>query len=254
MPRSKLALLLCLACLTLPVQAKEYDGIWFLGFNLKKPLLQDRGVRQAIGSVINKQAVVKLAGEEMVPVSFIPPTMLGYDPDLKLRKLELKESRELMKEAGYKLTDKRLKNLTLLHTDGVKTVAIARQIMADLSQLGMNVNLKQVSFTEEADWVDQLESGKYDLFLMGYKAYTDQLYTDEKPTELDSASLVEPLFKTDGGANFTGYSSDKVDSLVEQLNGLDMALKDERHKKLKAINQELAVDKPIVVLFYIEKL
>lgn len=237
-------------------EAKEYDGIWFMSMNLKHEVFKDLKVRQAVNSSIDKEVIVtEIISEETVPISFIPPGMLGYDPDLGPTFYDVKYAKLLMKKAGYPMADKRLKNLTLLHTDGIKTVAIAKKIQDDLRNIGMKVKLIGVSYRDEEKWVDELVSGKHDLFLMGYKADIEQLFTEEaSATQDDSCSLVEPLFKTEGEINFTGYSNSEVDRLLDQLEGINMALKNERHAKLKKINQQLYKDLPAVVLFYIEKL
>ncbi|MDD5382741.1 MAG: ABC transporter substrate-binding protein [Candidatus Margulisbacteria bacterium] len=237
--------------------AKEYDGIWFLGMNLKHDLFKDRNVRTAINYAVDRDYIsTDIVSEETTPVSFIPPGMIGYDPDLESFSYDQKYAKLIMKKAGYPINDPRLKTLTLLHTDGIKTVAIAEKIRTDLKSIGIKVELVQVSFQEESKWATELSSGKYDFFLMGYKAGMEELFSTEEATAslADSYSLVEPLFKTGGDANFTGYSNPKVDELLDKLTNINIALKEERHKKLKEINSLLRKDLPVVVLFYIEKL
>ncbi|MFH1684142.1 MAG: hypothetical protein ABIA67_04585 [Candidatus Margulisiibacteriota bacterium] len=143
-----------------------------------------------------------------------------------------------------------------MHTDGLKTVDIAKKIQSDLRNIGVKVNLVEIPYQNETKWIRELVSNKHDLFLMGYKAGVEQLFaTEEAETEeVDSASLAGPLFKTEGDANFTGYSNEEVDKLLDQISGFNLALKSERHTKLKQINQQLYKDLPVVVLFYIEKL
>ncbi|MBU0671947.1 MAG: hypothetical protein KJ732_02840 [Candidatus Margulisbacteria bacterium] len=237
-------------------EAKEYDGIWFLGFNLNKDLFRDQEVREAVNATVDKDSIVKnIISCEVIPVSIIPPGMLGYDPDLEPTLQDAKFAKLLMKKAGYPMNDKRIKDLSLLHTDGLKTIEIAKQIQNNLRGIGMKVDLVEISYAEEGKWVKELTSGKHDLFLLGYKAGVEQLFTSEaEATEIDSASLVEPLFKTDGDVNFTGYSNSEVDKLLDQVGGFKLALKSERHNKLKKINQLVHKDLPVVVLFYIEKL
>lgn len=239
-----------------PVQAKEYDGIWFMGINLKHEIFKDLRVRQAVNSSIDKEHIVKkIVSEEVIPVGFVPFGMLGYDPDFEIAFHDYKYAKLLMKKAGYPITDKRLKNLSLLHTDGIKTIAIAKKIQNNLRNIGMKVKLVEISYQDEDKWIEELTSGNHDFFLLGYKAGIEQLFTSEEAAvQIDSYDLIEPLFKTDGEVNFTGYSNDQVDKLLGQLEGINIALKSERHIKLKKINQILYKDLPAVVLFYIEKL
>ena len=235
--------------------AKAYDGIWFLGFNLKSPVLKNVKVRTAINQALDRSAIItKVDTTESLPLSIIPPTMLGYDPDLKAHSYDLKTAKTLMQQALLPINDQRLKSLTLLHTDGLKTIAVAKQIQNDLRAIGIKIKIKQISYKLQEQWEKELALGQHDFFLMGYKAGLKTLFTSEASASFDSYDLVEPLFASQGEANFTNYSSAKVDQLLGQLRGINLALKSERHKKLKKINQILYKDLPVIVLFYIEKL
>lgn len=226
-------------------QPKDYDGIWFLGFNLQKAPFDNLKVRQAVAHCLDKDFIA----------SVVPSGMPGYDPELKPYKRSVKFAKTLMGKAKYPLTHPRLKNLTLLHTDGIKTIEIAKEIQKDLKQIGMKINLVQVSFRDEEKWNGELSSKKHHLFLMGYKAEIEQLFTEEASAKAaDSYRLLEPLFKTGSEANFTSYSNSTVDMLLDQVSVIGPSFLKERELKLKEINKILYKDLPILVLFYIEKL
>ena len=163
--------LLFVICHSSLASAKEYDGIWFLGYNLKSEVLGSPNVRQAISQALDKTYIVqKIVSDEVIPESLIPPSMIGYDAELEPGFQNISQAKALMKKAGFSITDKRLKSLSLLHTDGVKTVAIAKQIQKDLQKIGMKVNLSQIDYMSQEAWIGELTSGKHDFFLMGYKA------------------------------------------------------------------------------------
>jgi len=226
-------------------QVKEYDGIWFLGFNLQKPPFDNLKVRQAVAHGLNQDFIA----------SIIPPGMPGNDPNLRPYKYNLKFAKTLLKRAKYQLSDPRLKGLTLLHTDGVKTIEIAKKIQKDLKQIGMQINLIQIGYRDQEKWNSELASKKHHLFLMGYKAESEQLFTEEASVKAaDSYRLLEPLFKTDGEANFTGYSNSTVDMLLDQVSVIGFEFSKERELKLKEINKNLYKELPVLALFYIEKL
>ena len=241
-----------------PAFAKDFDGIWFLGFNLRRAPFNEPAVRRAVAACVNETSIAKeLMGEEIVPIGFIPPSLPGYDPLLVPYKNDPAYAKSLMKQAGYPLTDKRLKKLTLLHTDGVKTIAIAKELQQELKMLGMKVELVEVSYRDTDKWQKELKSGQHQLFLLGYKADRDQPFSSaEAPAggPADSAALLEPLFRTGGAANFTGYSNPTADMLFDQLSVLPSTLSGERDLKLKSINGILYKELPGLVLFYIEKL
>jgi ABC-type transport system substrate-binding protein len=226
-----------------------------MAINLKTDLFKDVKVREAIDQTIDKEHIVnKIVSDEVVPNSYIPPKMLGYDPDLAPRNQDISYAKLLMKGSGYPINDKRLKNLSLLHTDGLLTVEIAKKVQADLRSIGMKVALVEVNYADEDKWIKELSSGKHDFYLLGYKSGIEQLFTDEATSVFDSYSLIAPLFKTGGEVNFSSYSNPKVDKLLGQLESINIALKSDRNAKLKKINQILYKDIPAIVLFYIEKL
>jgi ABC-type transport system substrate-binding protein len=152
----------------------EYDGLWFLGFNHHKDIFGDANgitVKKAVGLAMHRQKIVsQIMGECLLPDSFIPPGMDGYSSGVFSLVYSTAEARALLKKAGYSTKDKRLKNLSLLHTDGIKTIAVAKQIKSDLAALGIKVELVQVAYRDTEKWQAALESGKFHMFLMGYKA------------------------------------------------------------------------------------
>lgn len=242
-------------CLSFPALAKEYDGIWFLGFNTQKPPFDSLKVREAVAHCLDRKNIARIAGDDNIPASIIPPGLDGFNPDLKPLGYNVKFAKTLLKRSGYLTSDPALKSLNLLHTDGVKTIEIAKKIQKDLKQLGMSIKLTQVSYWDEDKWSSELRSGDYQLFLMGYKAEVEKLFTEEAGVrETDPAKLVEPLFRTGSAANFTGYSNPSIDMLLDQISVIDPSLKTERALKLREINKLIYKDLPVVLLFYIEKL
>jgi ABC-type transport system substrate-binding protein len=237
-------------------QAKEYDGIWFLGFNVTKPPFDSLKVRQAAAHALDTARIARvIISDEAVPGSFIPPGMPGYDPGLKPYKLSPAFARTLLQRAKYAPGDPRLKNIALLHTDGLKTVEIARQIAANLKSLGLKIELVQVSYRDNERWGRELASGKYPLFLMGYKADINELFTSEAlAADSDSGRLLGPLFRQGGEANFGGFSDPTVNMYIDQLSVINPALKREHEGKLREVNRLLYKQLPAIVLFYIEKL
>lgn len=193
--RSTRLLVLCLICyLSLVIchsfaYAKEYDGVWFLGFNLAKPIFGDANgkvVRQAVAIAIDRDKIAKkIVGDDTVPVGFIPPGMEGYDPSLNAYPHDYAVAKRLMKSAGYPLSDARLKHISFLITDGVKTKDISDEIKRDLINLGFDITTTTVKYGDFSTWQKELLSGKYDMFVMGYKAGNlGEIFTADKSTGL----------------------------------------------------------------------
>src|SRR3989339_695187 len=158
--------------------ASDYDGVWFLGFNLHKDIFSDLRVRQAVAYSIDRKQIVKIVSDEVVPSSIIPPSFKEYDSSLPKYTYDTAKASQLLKAAGYTAKDKSLKNLTLLHTDGVVTKKIAALIKKNLLKIGITVKLKEVEYDNPALWVKELKSGRHHMFLMGYKAMQDPMLSD----------------------------------------------------------------------------
>ena len=168
---------------------KQYDGLWFLGFNMHKDIFgNDSGlsVRKAFNLAIDRAWIAKnIVHDDVVPNGPTPPGMLGYDADLKDYPYDLSKAKALMASAGYPTSDKRLKTLMLLHTDGEKTVEIAKWIKRYLINLGVDLKLVQVKYSDYDAWEKELSSGKYHMFLMGYKPVLfDQILIGDKDTKV----------------------------------------------------------------------
>lgn len=276
---------------------EAYDGIWILGFNMHKDIFSDPQVRKAIGKAINRQEILKIMGEEIVPNSFIPPSMTGYNPKSQDFIYDLTDAKSRLIKAGYSINDKRLKKLSLLHTDGDKTIQIAKLLKRNLIQLGINLDLVQVSYQKQNLWQQKLESGKYHMFLLGYKGTPLTLLLGDKSTKLfhksgckyipteedqeffngfdealqkgykpcshcnperenldDPYDLIQSLFHSQEGANFTFYQNPRIDTLLDQLAAMDKNARPERESFFEEINEQLIADPPAVVLFYITRL
>ncbi|MFH0887281.1 MAG: ABC transporter substrate-binding protein, partial [bacterium] len=226
--------------------AKGYDGIWFMGFNMHKDIFQGKSgklLRQAIASAINRNYIAtKVIGDPTVPSGAIPPGMPGYDTTLPGYAYDLTTAKKLLKESGLKPSDKALKSFTMVHTDGVKTIEIAKILEDNLTKLGIKVTRTEVAYSDPDKWERELTSGVYQLFLMGYKA--------ENPE--DTVTLLKPLFSTKGDANITYYRNGQVDALLDEAE--KTPIDSEREKRLAKANRIILGDCPTVNLFYITKL
>lgn len=197
-----------------PVIAKENiiecDGVWFLGFNLHKDLFDaenSQKTRAAVAYAIDKPAIQKIMGTSIIPTGVVPPSMLGFDPQLDPFTLNIKKSKNLLKEAGYNPNDKRLKKLSLLHTDGKKTIEIAQLIKNNLAKIGLQINLKQISYKDQEAWQKELKNGRYHFFLMGYKAAPEpNLLIGDSRTKYFHAPGCSNLPDSDDQVFFSSYA------------------------------------------------
>ena len=228
-------------------EAKEYDGLFFMGLNLHKDVFNDKNVRYAINYAIDRKFIAKdIVSEEAIPTGVIPPGMSGFDPTFEGFSHNPKKAKKLLKKSLNI-------ELVLLHTDGVKTIRIAEKIVRDLRAVGIKVKAKQIDYSDQDKWENELKSGRHHLFLMGYKAGFVGA-SDEATAEVETYDLLAPLFTSDGSANFTYYDNQRVDNLLGQAAETDKAVKGLRGAKLSEVNRIIMKDAPTVNLFYIPKL
>ena len=218
--------------------AVDYDGTWFLGFNTTKPPFNKLASRIIAATEICKT-------DPTLPASFIPPGMDGYDESLTAG------ANRYIIDGLLKMPKER--KISLLHTDGEKTIEIAEKIKKSLNNIGFEVTLVKLSYTkDEEKWDKALAAKKYSLFLMGFKADLGSLFTNDiDAADADTINLLEPLFRTKGKANFSGYSNKELDKLIASAK---KAKAEKRTADLKKINRIIYDDIPAIPIFYIEKI
>ncbi|MFH1428514.1 MAG: ABC transporter substrate-binding protein [Candidatus Margulisiibacteriota bacterium] len=221
------------------------DGLWFLGFNLHKDLFSDDNglkVRQAIKYAIHREKIVKeIVENSHVPDGVIPPGMEGFTEPGPII-FDLKLAKQLMQEAGYEITDKRIKNISLLHTNGVLTRAIVEELQENLKHIGIKLHPKGIDYADQEAWANALKSGQHHLFLMGFKA--------EAPD--DVLTFLEPMFQSTGYVNFMFLNDSRIDKLLQETSF--SANKYIRLKKIQQIQSFIQEQIPVIGLFYIQRM
>jgi ABC-type transport system substrate-binding protein len=118
---------------------------FFLGQNLRSPVLSDIRVRQAINYAIDRQAINQAAlfGYGYNPkqlAGYIPPPVLGHDPSLRSYSTQnLDKARALLAQVGKVPTIR-------FHTSNVGIWPRAGQVIVE--------NLKAIGFSIQAEYVD----------------------------------------------------------------------------------------------------
>ena len=78
-------------------------NIGYLAFNTKKKPLDNVQVRQALSYAVNRKSIINaiFRGHAQIASNPIPPTMLGYNPDVKTYAYDPDKAKALLKKAGY---------------------------------------------------------------------------------------------------------------------------------------------------------
>lgn len=151
----------------------------YVAFNYKVKEFQDKRVRQAIAQAINKKGIVDAlyGGLGLVAKEFQPPSLWGYNKDLKDFEYNPQRARDLLKDAGF---PQGLKDITW--EDGRKEPLqfwympvsrpyypnpkeIAEAMAADLAKAGITVQLQT---TDWAVYLDKRKNGQLPLYMLGW--------------------------------------------------------------------------------------
>ena len=209
-------------------------GVYYYGFNTKKPPFDNPKVRQAIASAIDRQEIEKiLGGGEKPTKTIIPPGLLGHKNDVGLA-FNPEKAKELLKEAGYGEGGKKLPKITLNFNTNENHQLLAENVQAQLRRnLGMDVELKN---EEWKVYLKTLRTDNFGMFRMGW--------ISDYPDPNDFMSLMLSYSEN----NRTKWGNQKYDSLVERAAAeLDPEARKQAYEQAQEILTEQ--DVPIIPVY-----
>ncbi|MBT9258882.1 MAG: hypothetical protein KM310_03855 [Clostridiales bacterium] len=195
----------------------------FFTLNLKRPLMQDPAVRQALNYAFDRTSTIQtLVGSMGVPsessvlpvASWAHPEKgslpsYGYDPE---------KAKEVLLAAGYELKDGRLYRdgqpveILFITPNGryFGDREIAEVAKKAWEKVGFTVTLKVM---EWAPYLEEVQAGNYDVAVLGWNQSSPE-----------PSIFFDPLVKTGGRANYSGYSDPELDEwLTQGVQTTDMA-------------------------------
>ena len=219
------------------------NGYTYLGFNLKREPFNDKKVRQAINYAINKDEVIKgvlLGLGEPISSPYKPGTRWS-DPSLKPYEYSPKKALNLLKEAGYKMSDDnflvkdgKALEFEIITNQNKQREMTAVLIQRRLKEIGIKVSIRVI---EWASFVNRfIKPGDFDVVVLGWSLSLDP----------DQFNIWHSSQQGPGQFNFVGYDNKKVDQLLEKgRRELDL---DKRKvtlsiKLLEEIEKKEALDK-----------
>lgn len=232
-------------------------GYSFLAFNLKRPVFQDRRVREAITKAINRQNLVEvlLNGQGRLIAGPIPPYFWACDDSLPVDIFNVEEAKSLLEIAGYvdrnqdgrrEQEGKALSFTMKTNADNKLRSDALVMMQADLAKVGIEAKPELLEFGRlvedvmprppSAEGLEGKSGRDFDAVLLswktGYSVNPSQVWHSEAIAN---------------GYNLGGYRNARVDSLLtvaRQEN--DRA----RAKPLwRAFQRQIAQDCPYVFLY-----
>lgn len=143
-------------------------NVAYLGFNTEKAPLNDPKVRVAIAHAIDKQGLVDsiFSGAAIPAKNPMPPSLWGYNDDIKDYPFDLEKAKQLLAEAGYPngldLTFHAMPAVRPYMPNGPKA---AEAMQADLAKIGVKTTILS---PEWPVYLEDTRVGNMDLFILGW--------------------------------------------------------------------------------------
>jgi len=203
-------------------------------FNLTRPFLSDKRVRQALAYAISRADLLDVAEQGLaVPqYSFVQPTNTRWaTAAVEKYEFDLGKARSLLQDSGYSVRNGQLvgkdgaavKLQVLYPSSSTPRGKIAAYLQQQYKQLGIDVEVKSLDFNAYTDQVQNRHD--FDISLAAYGG--GSLDPDLGPR----AQLV-----TNGQQNVTGYANPQVDELFKQAaNELDDAKRKQLYDRIQVL-------------------
>jgi peptide/nickel transport system substrate-binding protein len=221
-------------------------GYTYLGYNLKDWRFQDKRVRQALTSAINRESIVQgvLLGLGEVAHTPYKPDTYWYNPNVKKWPYDPALAKKLLAEAGWKDTngdgilekDGKPFEFTIITNQGNDLRKNAATIIQrDLKNVGVKVNIQVIEWA--AFLKNFIDKRKYDACLLAWGIGIDpnqiDIWNSEKTAEHQ--------------LNFMSYQNKEVDKLLE--DGVGTYDRAERKKYYDKFQEIIAEDQPYTFLW-----
>lgn len=211
-------------------------GTWYdyVGFNYEQTDVTDKPLRQAISYTVDREAIVKGARfgyaqptQDPVPPESVWKDLINLDEPYKR---DLEKAKQLVEESTY--DGETLEIMVGQQYKG--QVSEAEIVQEQLSKIGLNV---EVAPTEWGTMVERLNSGDYQMTIVGWIGF------------LDPDSIFYQVFHTGTTFNWSGYSNDEVDSLLEEGRRV-VGSREERAKPYDDAMDLIGEDNPYTFLHF----
>jgi microcin C transport system substrate-binding protein len=203
-----------------------------LAFNTRRAPYDDIRVRKALKLLFNRERLIeKLMYNAYLLEDSLYPGSIYEGPGVEKIRYNPDEAAKLLAEAGWKDRDTQGRltkggvpfQMEILYADDA-SLRFFTIYQEDLQKLGINVNLKKVTFET---LVKLLDERKFDLVNISYAV---NLFPDPE------AWMLSKLADQPNTNNITGFKDPKVDALIKQYQ-LSYDLKD-RIKILQQIDEQ----------------
>ena len=173
---------------------------WYFAFNQNRPPFDDVEVRRALSFAVDREAVAQAAhfGAARPNQTAIPegnPWHYDYAPF----EYDLDTAEQMLADAGAEDLSVEL----MVTTEFEQTIQAAQVIESDWSQIGVDVSIQVLDFTE---WLDRQGQGEFDALLLGWLG------------NIDPYDFYHLQHHSEGIFNSQGYANEEVDRLLDEAS------------------------------------
>ncbi len=220
----------------------EYE---FFGFNLLKPMFQDKRVRWALSYAIDRKALIDsiLLGYGQPCSGPYVPSMPAYNPRVTPVPYDLGKAEKLLDEAGWKRgkdgwreKDGRPMAFTIATNQGNKVrEEVATILQQQFARLGIRARVQILAWSLfDSQYVSKKN---FDTVVLGWGLGMDP----------DQYVIWDSKESGPGGLNFISYKNPRVDRLLEEgRTTFDWKKRVRIYRKFHAL---IAADQPVCFLF-----
>lgn len=215
-------------------------NIGYLSFNMDKKPFDNPKVRQALSMAVNKPGIVDAFYAKMAkPATHaLPPSVWGYNDQVKDYEYNLEQAKKLLAEAGYPNGfETELWSMTLARPYMPQPQKIAESMQADFAKIG--VKAKIVTY-EWATYLKKLKNGEHTMALYGWNG------DNGDPDNFLYVLLDKDNAKRPAAQNVSFYRNEKVhELLVKAQTNPDQKVRTELYKQAQQIIHDDAPMVPI---------
>jgi len=228
----------------LVVTQRGHEGIGsinWLAFNLLRPPLDDKRVRQAIAYAVDPEFIIEHLhqGRSRRANSPISPASPFYDPNVPTYKVDLDKANKLLDEAGHPIgSDGTRFSLSLDYIPVVPSQQrdVALYLKRQLAEIGIDVQVRESANFPE--WAERIGNWDFDMTM-------DSVYNWGDPViGVHRTYLCDNIRQGVVWSNTQNYCNPRVDEILHQA---ETELDENKRKSLYSEFQQILTDElPIV--------
>ena len=206
----------------------------YYGFNVEKAPLTNVHLRKAIVQAIDRSEIIKiLDGGQQALSGWLPPGIMGYDPNVGL-KFDVKKAKENLTLA--------LKELGLKSEEDLKRIEIRFNTSEDYQKIGENM---QAQVRRNLGLKVELKNEEWKVYLTALKADPPQIYRFGWAADYPDPDNFMQVMLSGSENNRSRWKNKKYDQIVAQA-GVETNL--ETRKKLYYEAQRLLTEEDAAVI------